>query len=69
SDFDFDNDVDSGDIDHFLSCNSGPKIPQTDLDCRDADLDSDGDVDLSDFGLLQRCYSGENNPADPDCAS
>ncbi len=33
-----------------------------------ADLDRDGDVDQCDFGILQRCYSGEGNPADPNCA-
>jgi hypothetical protein len=33
-----------------------------------ADLDHDGDVDQSDFGVLQRCYSGEGNPADLLCA-
>lgn len=32
------------------------------------DFDTDGDVDQSDFGIFQRCYSGENNPADPGCA-
>jgi hypothetical protein len=34
-----------------------------------ADLDHDGDVDQSDFGIFQRCYSGEGNPADPNCAN
>ena len=26
------------------------------------------DVDQEDFGLLQRCLSGSDVPADPDCA-
>jgi hypothetical protein len=34
-----------------------------------ADLDHDGDVDQSDFGIFQRCYSGEGNPADPNCVN
>ena len=33
------------------------------------DLDRDGDVDQSDFGLMQRCFSGADVPADPACAS
>ena len=32
-----------------------------------ADLDRDGDVDQDDFGIFQRCVSGSNIPADPDC--
>ncbi len=27
------------------------------------------DVDQSDFGIFQRCYSGEDVPADPACAN
>lgn len=34
-----------------------------------ADLDHDGDVDQSDFGILQRCYSGEDVPADANCGN
>ena len=33
-----------------------------------ADFDMDDDVDMADFGILQRCLSGENIPADPSCA-
>jgi len=33
------------------------------------DLDSDGDVDQEDFGILQRCYSGPDEHADPNCAN
>jgi formylglycine-generating enzyme required for sulfatase activity len=29
------------------------------------DLDGDGDADQSDFGIVQVCYSGEDNPLDP----
>lgn len=32
-----------------------------------ADLDRDGDVDPDDFGIFQRCVSGANVPADPNC--
>lgn len=31
------------------------------------DLDRDGDVDQTDFGIFQRCQSGPNVPADPNC--
>ncbi|MDM8005786.1 MAG: hypothetical protein QUV05_06505 [Phycisphaerae bacterium] len=34
-----------------------------------ADLDHDGDVDQSDFGILQRCFSGEDVPADANCGN
>ena len=32
-----------------------------------ADFDKDGDVDMEDFGVFQRCYSGLDKPADPNC--
>lgn len=32
------------------------------------DLDRDGDVDQTDFGIFQRCWSGPNIPANPECA-
>ncbi len=32
-----------------------------------ADLDRDGDVDQEDFGIFQRCSSGPDVPADPNC--
>jgi hypothetical protein len=34
-----------------------------------ADFDNDNDVDQNDFAIFQRCYSGMDNPADPNCAS
>jgi hypothetical protein len=37
--------------------------------CQKADLDVDGDVDHDDFGIFQRCYSGRDNPADPECTT
>lgn len=67
ADFDYDQDVDLSDLAHLQACDLGPAIPQTDPLCQDADLDSDGDVDQEDFGIFQRCYSGEGNPADPNC--
>ena len=54
------------DVDAFESCASGPAIPLT-PGCEDKDFDTDNDTDQSDFGILQRCYSGEDNPADPNC--
>jgi len=33
--------------------------------CESKDFDHDLDVDQSDFAVFQRCYSGENVPADP----
>ena len=32
------------------------------------DFDGDGDVDQSDFAIVQRCLSGANVAADPNCA-
>jgi len=32
-----------------------------------ADFYNDGDVVQDDFGIFQRCISGEDNSADPDC--
>ncbi len=68
-DFDDDCDVDAADLDSFAACESGPAIPHAGGEsCQRADVDVDGDVDQDDFGVCQRCYSGENNPADPNCA-
>jgi len=36
---------------------------------RKADFDVDTDVDQDDFATWQRCYSGQDNPADPNCAN
>jgi hypothetical protein len=68
-DFDADCDVDIDDFNHFVSCVSGPGIPQANPACQDADFEPDGDVDLADFGLLQRCFRGPDVPADPSCAN
>jgi len=66
-DLDRDGDVDGADLARFGVCFSGPAIPQTNPDCLIADFDGDKDVDQSDFGLLQRCTSGVDKPADPLC--
>ena len=63
-----DGDVDQADLDHLEACASGAAIRQPEPNCADARLDEDEDVDQDDFGVFQRCYSGENVPADPDCA-
>ena len=59
--------MDGDDLTAFLACDSGPGIPYSE-GCAGKDFDHDNDVDQSDFGIFQRCYSGENNPADPNCA-
>ncbi len=68
TDFDGDCDVDSFDVSHMAACLSGPQVEQVVPACQTADLDRDGDIDQDDFGILQRCYSGENSPADSNCA-
>ncbi|MBP7937710.1 MAG: S8 family serine peptidase [Phycisphaerae bacterium] len=67
-DFDFDRDVDGADLRALLACLTGPAVGPPDRSCRRADFDGDADVDQSDFGVFQRCYSGLDNPVDPDCA-
>ena len=67
ADFDYDGDVDQGDVTVFEACASGPDVP-LEPGCEDKDFDSDNDIDQSDFGIVQRCISGENNPGDPNCA-
>ncbi len=68
ADFDQDCDVDLADLAHLVDeCMAGPKETPLGPNCQSADLDGDSDVDQADFGLFQRCYSGENNPANPAC--
>src|SRR6185503_9282442 len=52
---------------HFRTCALGMGVAQTNPLCADARLDADTDVDLNDFGIFQRCYSGEDVPANPNC--
>ena len=60
--------MDQADFDAFQACICGPAIPST--PGREAkDPDGDNDVDLDDFGIFQRCLSGENVAADPNCAN
>ena len=33
------------------------------------DFDADGDVDSDDLGVMQRCFAGNVNPPDPNCAN
>lgn len=68
TDFDGDCDVDSFDVSHLTACLSGPQVEQVVPACQTADLDQDGDIDQDDFGIVQRCYTGENSPADSNCA-
>jgi hypothetical protein len=67
-DFDRDGDVDRADLAAFESCASCPGASYP-AGCEAPDLDDDSDIDQSDFALFQRCVSGQNLPADPDCAS
>jgi len=85
ADFNRDGDVDAEDLDVFEACATGPAIPYNPAALPEpepgctltpdgngriaADFDEDSDVDQSDFGMFQRCYSGEGNPADPACGS
>jgi hypothetical protein len=66
-DFDRDGDVDADDLAHFMSCASGPAVPQNDPNCLGADFDGDSDVDQADFAVLQRCFSGADHLPDPAC--
>lgn len=59
--------MDGDDVGLFMACVSGTTVPPA-FGCENRDFDGDNDVDLSDFGLLQRCYGGSGQPADPDCA-
>ena len=67
-DLDRDGDVDQRDLTMFTACadQSGPAVPLQ-AGCEYADLDPDNDIDQVDFSILQRCYSGQDIPADPDC--
>lgn len=67
-DFNRDGDVDPGDFAQFQSYATGPGLACTGEACA-ADFDADTDIDQDDFAIFQRCYSGENNPANPACAN
>ena len=70
ADFDQDCDVDANDRDIFEACASSPGIQHNSSPTyMMTDLDFDNDVDHADFAVFQRCYSGENVPADPNCAN
>jgi hypothetical protein len=59
--------VDHDDYLAFEACSSGPGVSLT-AGCEAKDFDHDTDVDQADFAIFQRCFSGENVPADPNCA-
>jgi hypothetical protein len=80
-DFDCDIDTDADDLVIFEACATGPAIPYNATSLPSgcalqadstgiipADRDADHDVDHADFGHFQRCFSGENLAADPNCA-
>lgn len=66
-DFDCDADVDLDDITAFEACRTAPGVITTTGGCERMDIDYDGDVDQEDFAVLQRCFSGADIPADPNC--
>lgn len=66
ADFDRDGDVDEADLAAFVACTRGPAVALP-FGCNQMDLDQDSDADSADFAVVQRCFSGENRPADPDC--
>lgn len=78
ADLDTDRDVDSADLDVFMTCQTGPGVVYApgQLYCPlelnragllPVDLDGDFDVDQVDFGMFQRCFSGPDNPPDLSC--
>jgi len=69
SDFDRDGDIDLEDFGRFQACLSGYLVPQNDPACAWAKLTGHNYVDHADMTLFQRCMSGANIPADPNCAN
>jgi hypothetical protein len=63
-DFDHDCDVDPDDAQLFRACLSGSGMPLS-AECTGKDFDLDNDVDMCDFGILQRWYGNESQPAIP----
>ncbi len=66
-DRDGDGDVDSDDHDEFAACATAPAVLNENPNCDWADFDGDGDIDQRDFMLVQRCLSGEGQPAAAMC--
>lgn len=66
ADFNRDGDVDPTDYSAFEACLAGPGISLAG-GCTTKDLDRDTDGDLADFATVQRCFNGQNHPADPNC--
>ncbi len=67
-----DGDVDEDDFDQFITCFTGPAIPdvvppEDPVNCLCFDLNNDGIIDMLDFARYQLCYSGEGVEADPAC--
>lgn len=67
-DFDLDCDVDFADLTYLDDCAAGPAAMIAPA-CSNADLDNDGDTDQVEFAIWQRCYSGDNLPANPLCVN
>lgn len=53
--------VDQVDLDEFVACMTGPRLPipaDKDLLCKNFDVDHDDDIDQGDFGVFQQYYTG-----------
>jgi hypothetical protein len=73
-DFERDGDVDGADVSAFVACATRENVPGPPAGCSAAqfelvDQDDDADADVNDFAVVQRCYSGEGNAADPSCTN
>ena len=51
------------------SCATTPGIAQVNSTCTKTKLDDVNDVGQPDFAVFQRCYSGPDILADPNCAN
>lgn len=68
-DFDADLDVDQNDYGYMQACLGTVDATLTNPDCADADLtQDDDDVNQADLAVFLACMSGDNIPAEPDCA-